>query len=212
MLLLIAATSACSGGFFARRSADASAPVFAAVRTLATWPLLALPILVVPVFAVGTAQLTDTDRGHPADWLVAMLFLLAAIAAWSSRLEGLSRRALAAGGICICASAAAVQHGPEQTTLLGTLIVNDRLAALACLFAALAALGSWTAASPSRLDSSRVLLALVAVALAALAASNPGRFVVYSTSGYAAVFALWSLVHRPAVGWVDARPRLRKAA
>src|SRR5690606_5419470 len=61
MLLLIAATSASSGGFFARSAADAAAPVFAAVRPLATWPLAALLVVAVPVFAFTTVQFTDVN-------------------------------------------------------------------------------------------------------------------------------------------------------
>src|SRR5690606_1686671 len=125
MLLLIVATSACSGGIFARHAAGSTGPVFAASRSLATWPLVALPILAVPLFALGTMQFTDVNRGHPADWLAATLFLLAALAAWSSFLEGqrFSHRDMAAGTLCLCASAAAVQVGSEQVTFFGTLIV-----------------------------------------------------------------------------------------
>src|SRR5690606_16237834 len=49
MLLLIVATSACSGGIFARHAAASTGPVFAASRSLATRPLVALPILAVPL-------------------------------------------------------------------------------------------------------------------------------------------------------------------
>jgi hypothetical protein len=200
MTLLIIATSACSGSFFARRSEDASAPVFSAARALASAPFLAAAIVAVALFAVGTARLTDTNRGHPADWLAAMLFLLAAIAAWSSWLEGkrATRREIAVGGVCLWTSAATVQIGSEQITAFGTWVISDRLAALACALAALAVIAG-TGTSSGRFARPSGLLALGAVALAAFAAGNPGRLVTYLASGYAAVLAYGFVVHRTAV-------------
>lgn len=214
MLLLIAATSAASGGVFARAAANTSAPVFSAVRPLASWPLAALPILAVPVFAAVTARLTDVNRGHPADWLAATLFLLAALAAWSGWLEGkrFSSREFAAGGVCLCASAAAVQVGSSETTLVGTLLVNDRLAALACLVAVLAAIGVRSTGGPGRLAPARGLLAVAAVVVAGLAVANPGRLAVYTASGYAAAFAVFSFARSPVAARSSAQAPLEKAA
>ena len=139
MLLLIWATMRNSGETF--EPAEPARPTFWAAHSMPTWALLCL-FLAAPPVAVATASLPDQGRGHPADWVASMLFLLGAFSCWRTFLArepilGTDRFGL--GFILFAGSAACVAVSPTSFGHLVGISFNLRLAVLAVLVCCAAA-------------------------------------------------------------------------
>jgi hypothetical protein len=137
MLILLGVLARNTAGLVIPRPAGRA--TFEAARMLRV-PLVLVAVMLAPVLAYFTAVLSDQQRGHPADWAAAVLFLAAMLAA--------GRDAIARGRwpgwpgriFCLfCAFAiAALSLGPGHALALGSfdadlrLLVVGALASLAC--------------------------------------------------------------------------------
>lgn len=130
MLVLLKATMANTAGL-AVRDAAGGRPAFAALHELRR-PLTTLGLALAPVLAVSTAALVD-QRGHPADWLAAVAFLAAGLAACRRLFKsggGIGWPTWGVGGLCCLASVAAVAVGAVKLVKLGPVEVSLRMLVL----------------------------------------------------------------------------------
>jgi hypothetical protein len=153
------------------------------------WMLLCI-VAAVPLFAAATAILPDQGRGHPADWLAAMLFLLAALSFWRKVLirdaKAQSNR-IGHAVIFLVASAVCVDIGPSQMGSLAGFTINYRLAVLSALLFGAAAF-AWLRESPAeRRSAYKWLMAAYFTSLFAL--SSNSLITVYLLTGSVAVFS-----------------------
>ena len=126
-LVLLGAAMANTAGL-APRGAAADGPAFAALHDLRR-PLATLGLVLAPVFALVTVVLVD-QRGQPADWLAALAFLAAGLAACRHLLlngGGIGWPTWAIGGLCCLASVAAVAVGPVALVALGPVEISLRM-------------------------------------------------------------------------------------
>jgi len=164
-MILLTVAMQNTRGIFARESTG-SFPTFELVRPIG---LVGLAIGLVLASAVGfvTAQLPDLSRGHPADWLSSMMFLLAALAAASGFLkhgENIGVLQWAMTGLCLVASASFVAVIPEGTFNVASFAVYARVP----LFLAVSVLACAIWVSSSQNDGRVYVPATIAIAALAL--------------------------------------------
>lgn len=186
MFLLIGVGMRHSGGVFGTAPSGARS-TFNMPATLPPWVLAAV-IAALPVTAFITARL-DQGRGHPSDWLAAMLFLIAAFAAVGDPLSGTPSarlRRIVTGGLLIAASALSVQLAPLWTATLFGAAVSVRLAALSVLLAVIAG----TVGLATRRDGPPGYVWLLLAGITALAAfASDTLFSTYLLTGCGAFLA-----------------------
>jgi hypothetical protein len=132
------------------------------------------------VLALITASFVDQNRGHPADWFSAVIFLAAALAA-SRRyfIDGASigRPAWALAALRLLASVFVVDAGPDRYQDLGTLKLNVRLLILGAGTVLMCGIGTLLPRSDQR-GAFRADVAAVS-AVAVFAIFGTGLFLVY---------------------------------
>ena len=205
MLLLVAVTSRNSSEPFT--AAGASRPTPWMVHSMPSLPLMSV-VAAAPLVVALTVMLPDQQRGHPSDWLAAMLLLLAALSVSSGCLSNgpaHDRGRFVVGLLLLTASAVSVAMPPQYVLELGGLAVNQRLAALASL-AAVLFVDAWLSGAPEERRCGYVWLVL-GCATAAAAVSDPGRLLTYAvTTGFSVASYLSTAPNvRRAVG-----PRYRR--
>jgi hypothetical protein len=168
MLVLLGAAMANTAGL-AVRGAAGGRPAFAALHELRR-PLTTLGLALAPVLAVATAALVDQHRGHPADWLAAVAFLAAGLAACRHLFKsggGIGWPTWGLGGLCCLASVAAVAVSAVKLAKLGPVEVSLRMLVLGLV--SLLVCATWLSMSGS---GKRAYLS-GAVVLGVLAALSP---------------------------------------
>ena len=171
MILLTVAMSN-TRGIFARKSTVAF-PTFELVRPIGLMGL-AIGLVLASIVGFATAQLPDLSRGHPADWLSAMMFLLAGLAAASRFLkhgENIGVLKWAMTGLCLVASASFVAVIPEGTFNVASFDVSARVP----LFLAVSVFACAIWASSSQNEGRVYVPATIAIAGLAL-------FLLFQTS------------------------------
>lgn len=197
MLLLIAATMHHTGGRLNPEGRE-ERPVFSLAHSMPGWLLLPL-VAAVPLLAVGSAMLPDQARGLPANWLSAVLFLLAALACLRGVLSREPRTYFSRVGVALlltAASAASVQVAPTVGELAG-MTFSVRLVVLAVLLAAVTVLGR------ARDDAGRFFvfawagLGLFAVAFALAAETLLSIYLLNGVLALAAYRLAWQMSASP---------------
>ncbi|MFQ6113215.1 MAG: polysaccharide deacetylase family protein [bacterium] len=117
MMIFLRASISNTQGLF-RKTGTAVSPTFEAIFSLRSYWII-VGLVAAPILAYITSHLTD-HRGHPADWLAATIFFLAAIAACIRYLrngENVGVRQWALTLACLFASASSVAIRPMYDRL-----------------------------------------------------------------------------------------------
>ena len=131
MLILLKVAMSNTQGRFARRPM-LTFPTLEAV-VLARPYILFVGLMMAPILAYLTANLSDQQRGHPADWLTMTIFMLAALTASRSFYkhgEKIGPTALALTGVCLLGSLISVVVEPDYDAHIAVAKINLRMAAL----------------------------------------------------------------------------------
>ena len=182
MLLLLKACMPNTRGIFS--GSPGTGPVFEIASSLRKY-LFALSIIALPVYVYVSVLWSDSQRihyqGHPADWLAAGLFFLAALSASRHFLkegESFSGCYLALAAVCIFSSCITVAFPPEYKVFLPTTAVSLRM--LAMFFAVVVICLLWTLGRCYGKISNRIsALIILAVAIASLFTLS--GFILYGT-------------------------------
>jgi hypothetical protein len=178
ILILLKVAMSNTAGLFAPTGSPAS-PVFEAVhrpRMLA----MAVGLAITPALAVVTASLIDQDRGHPADWFSAVIFLAAALAAtrrYFAEGADIGWPAWGLAALCLFASVFVVDASADRYVDLGPLSLNLRMLILGG--ATLVGCGLCTLLPRDRQPGSFRADAAVLATLALLSAFATGLVLVY---------------------------------
>jgi hypothetical protein len=179
MLILLGVLARNTAGLAIPRAA---APATFEATTMLRVPLVLVAVMLAPLLAYFTAVLADQQRGHPADWAAALLFLAAMLAAGRDAIAGDRWPGWPGRVFCLsCALAiAALSLGPGHVLALGSLDADLRLLVVGA-FASLACASCLfeRAGGPGRLYLSGA--ALVGIA-AAVAWTPVSMFAVYALS------------------------------
>jgi hypothetical protein len=165
-------------------------PAFAALHELRR-PLAALGLALAPVLAFVTAALVDQNRGHPADWLAAIAFLAAGLAACRRLFKdggGIGWPTWGLGGLCCLASVAVVAIGPAKLVELGPVEVSLRKLVLGVV--ALLICATWVSMSGGR-NRSYLLGAVVLGLLAALSPLATSLALAYTLPQLLGLVVYW---------------------
>jgi hypothetical protein len=190
MLLLISVGLRNSTGLFAAPGsvAAAKAPALQGSTAMPGW-LLLVAVVMIPLLSLFSASYHDDVRGHPADWLAASLLLCAAAATLRDFLRGraltLNRAALA--GVLLFASLVTVCIEVDGVATIASVMVNKRVAVLAVLAFAAAALLAIEARRSRVAGGISLLLVVLAVVNVLIALQAPGLYATFVATTVAAL-------------------------
>ncbi len=128
MIILVKVSMTNTRGIFGQQGAGAF-PTFQSICLLRV-PMLAIGAASTPILAYLTANLPDQQRGHPADWLAAMFFLFAALAAgrrFFTHGEKIGWLGWGLTALCCFGSAASVAIHPARIIEFTLTDVNARM-------------------------------------------------------------------------------------
>ena len=115
MIILLKVSMTNTQGLFGQKGAGAS-PTFECICLL-RFPVLTVGLPLVVILAYLTANLPDQQRGHPADWFAATVFLFAGLAAcrrFFADVENISSLEWCLAGLCFFASVSSVAIHPKH--------------------------------------------------------------------------------------------------
>ena len=131
MIILLKASMTNTQGVFGDKGGG-SFPTFESICLLRV-PILSVGLVFAAVLAYISANLPDQQRGHPADWLAAMVFLFAALAAgrrFFAHGENIDWSGWSLATLCCLASAASVAIAPARVIELTSIGANARMCVL----------------------------------------------------------------------------------
>ncbi len=150
--------------------------------------LVPASVVVAPVLAYVSSVLPDQNRGHPADWLAAVLFVLASVAALSNYFSNEKRAGWDAwflGFLCLAGSAASVAVQPNKTVaVLPAHVVSLRIAIQVIIFVLIAA--AWIVSTRYR-NRRCIAPVLVVLGLSVVGFIETRLFFIYAFSQYLAL-------------------------
>lgn len=154
-------------------------PTLAIVNWRSKWlPILGIPAIVAVAYL--TAAMPDQQRGHPADWLAAMLFLVAALAVAKPILHvgnGIGELRCALAHLLLVASVFAVTVRPHWVIELPGFDINIRLLTFFSIAVAVGAL--WFSNRAERAPIYAIVILAVLALLIGISSLGSNLFTLY---------------------------------
>ena len=128
MLILLRVSMSNTKGLFYPKSAK-SYPTFESICLL-RFPVFMIGLALALFLAFLTANLSDQNRGHPADWFAAALFLFAALAILRRFLkngENIAWRGGVLDALCFLSSAGSVAIQPSHVSYISSIQISVRM-------------------------------------------------------------------------------------
>ena len=182
MIILVKVSMTNTRGIFGQQGAGAF-PTFQSICLLRL-PMLAIGAVSTPILAYLTANLPDQQRGHPADWLAAMFFFFAALAAsrrFFTHGENIGWLGWGLTALCCFGSAASVAIHPARVVELPLIDANTRM--LVLFIMSLLICANWIL-SPAYKKRTYMLAAIVVTMLALFSLTQMSFLVVYGVTAY----------------------------
>ncbi len=189
MIILLKVSMTNTQGLFGQKGAGAS-PTFECICLL-RFPVLTVGLPLVVILAYLTANLPDQQRGHPADWFAATVFLFAGLAAcrrFFADVENISSLEWCLAGLCFFASVSSVAIHPKYG--IDFVFINTNLRMFVLFIVSLLICSIWVL-SPRYARRHYMLAAIGMGALALFSLSQTHLLFVYGLTQLLALFVYY---------------------